>query len=101
MKRLFSLFMLATIATLTFAFTTPKSSAFAETWHFDTFTQTWVQGGGGSCSGSIQACQFVSSLALTAGDVSTVISAIGSSTANRNVAVSGGTTAITAVALRP
>lgn len=59
MKRLFSVFMLAVVATVAFAFTTPKSAAFATTFHFD--GSAWVVGEGDNCPGTAAPCEITTS----------------------------------------
>jgi hypothetical protein len=104
MKRLFSVLMLAVVATLTFAFTTPsasKSSAFAQAYHFDASLGTWEQGAGAGCGQAGTACQYISDINLSGADFAAVQTAIGTSTANKSVSLSGGRTAqITAVLLK-
>lgn len=57
MKRLFSVMMLAVVATLTFAFTTPKSSTLAgDTYHLS--GGQWVLGPGSNCNFSAALCEF-------------------------------------------
>lgn len=60
MKRLFSVFMLAVVATVAFAFTTPKedSNAFATLYRFDKATSQWVSGSSPvDCNGSAFYCE--------------------------------------------
>lgn len=58
MKRLFSVLMVAAIATFTFAFTTPKA-AFNDPFHLE--GSTWFEGSGDGCSDDGAACEIETS----------------------------------------
>lgn len=100
MKKLFSVLAIAMVAFAAFAFT-PKGEAFAEIYHFDTFTGTWVEGGGGSCPGSAQACRYTSNIALDATQRAEVAGLIGSNTTARTITTSFGPVDVSGIALRP
>lgn len=88
MKRLFSVFMLAAIATLTFAFTTPKSdAAFATTYYWD--GNSWEVGEADSCPGSTQACQFTAGVALNSQQLLEAASQITANPSRTTVTVTG------------
>jgi len=56
MKRLFSVLMVAVVATVAFAFTTPKSSAL-DTYTYHLEGSSW-EIGEGDCEGGDETCQF-------------------------------------------
>lgn len=89
MKRLFSVLMVAAIATFTFAFTTPKSATFDSPYKL--VGSVWQDGIGAGCSGNVTPCQFTSSVPLTEAQRAEAAGLIGNDASDRPITGSFGT----------
>ena len=98
MKRLFSVLMVAAIATFTFAFTTPKASAFDNPYKL--VEGDWVEGTGAGCSGDETPCQFTSDIPLTEEQRAEAAALIGSNDTPRPITGSFGTANVSAIDLQ-